>query len=118
MYDLLTTFVWVFETTLVALFDYDVTSLEQWAEFLVSIYFLGDSAVVVYKWKLKKEHTSQMGIAVFVGFVSYLYATSACIRDLKRRHDIDNVNVDSYDLLPAEDPTEDTTLVEKTAPVS
>lgn len=84
----------------------------------MSIYFLGDSAMVVYKWKLKKEHTSQMGIAVFVGFLAYLYATSACIRDLKRRHHIDEVNVDSDDLLPAEDPTEDTPLVEKTAPVS
>lgn len=112
VYDLFTTLVWVVETGLTSVFDYDVTSVEQWVEFALAIYFLGDSTVTVIKWKLQKEHTSLMGIAVFIGFVAYLYRCIADVRDLRRRQDFEELrDVDSQGFLPVQDAE---TSVEKT----
>jgi len=113
VYDLATTVVWVAETGLTTVFEYNATSWQQWLEFILAIYFLGDSAVVVHKWKLRKEHTSEMGIAVFIGFGAYLYTTMSSMRDLRRRQE-DYVELrDEEGFLPAEDPMNDIPNTEK-----
>ena len=63
---------------------------QEWAELFVAIYFLVDSISVVHKWKIHKEHTSLMGIALFVGVVSYLHASNDCWKEW-RRHGFEQV---------------------------
>ena len=116
IYNLATTVVWDFEIGLTIVFHYSLTSWEQWLELIVAIYFLGDSAVVLYKWKLRNEHTSQIGVAVFVGFVAYLYATLALIRETRRRQVVHELRDTEDDFLSAEDSTEKDLLVAAALP--
>lgn len=86
VYNLITTVLWVSEIGLTVGFTNDIRR-QEWAELLVALYFLADSTSVVYKWKMHKEHTSEMGIALFVGFVSYLYVSIDCLKEWRQRRD-------------------------------
>jgi hypothetical protein len=91
VYNFVTTLVWCFEAT-TDIFESDRSNFIRWAILVIAIYFMGQSAYVLYLWKWKKVDVTVMIGDVFINLFSYAIAFISLLGIHRKRYEYRSLN--------------------------
>ena len=91
VYDFVATFVWCFEAT-TDIFESDRSNFIRWAILIIAIYFMGQSAYVLYLWKWKKVDVTVMVGDVVINLLSYGIAFISLLDLHRKRYEYRNLH--------------------------
>lgn len=89
-YSFLTTIVWCLESTLNAFVGNAEDSLLLYFQFILAVYFVGDSASLLYEWKWKDQELEVVVLDTVVSGVSYFAALISTWGLYQRRKEYDS----------------------------
>ena len=91
VYNFVTTLVWCFEAT-TDIFESDRSNFMRWAILVIAIYFMGQSAYVLYLWKWKKVDVTVMIGDVVINLLSYAIAFISLLDIHRKRYEYRSLN--------------------------
>lgn len=89
-YSFFTTIVWCMESTLNAFVGNQEDSMLLYFQFLLSVYFLGDSGFLLYQWKWKEQELEVVVLDTVVSGISYVAALVSTWELYQRRKGYDS----------------------------